>query len=473
MDPVSRRTFLEGSLAALAASAVPASADTEAFVAAPYVQLGDAPVVGSHTSLAVLWLAADAEAQWAVEYRSANGDWRKATRPRYRLVAASGVQRHRVYRTTLSGLAPGETVEYRVAKGGAVVFETKALARKPTAAPSRFVIFGDCGDGSASQRRIAYHTYQQKPDYVVIPGDIVYGSGLISQYLTRYFPVYNSDHASPETGGPLSRSTIFVGNLGNHDTYGRDFYNTPDGLAYYLYFDQPLNGPSLVADEASATPIEAPEAEREAFLEGSGPAYARMANFSFDYANVHWTVLDANEYVSWDDRYLRDWLIADLKHAQDATWRFVAFHHPGFSSSKAHYSEQHMRRLSPIFERYGVDVVWAGHVHNYQRSKPLHFQPARNPKPTGPLDGKFTFDEAYDGEKVTKANGIIYIVTGGGGATLYNGEQENNPKTWQPFTSVFISKLHSLTVADIDDKRLTVRQIDETGAERDRWVLTK
>ena len=59
----------------------------------------------------------------------------------------------------------------------------------------------------------------------------------------------------------------------------------------------------------------------------------RMANFSFNYGNAHWTVLDANATVDWTNRELQEWVANDLAAAKDATWRFVSFHQPGFNSS--------------------------------------------------------------------------------------------------------------------------------------------
>ena len=134
-----------------------------------------------------------------------------------------------------------------------------------------------------------------------------------------------------------------------------------------------------------------------------------MANFSLDYGNAHWTVLDANATVDWTDRELQEWVASDLAAAKGATWRFVSFHQPGFNSSKTHFNEQYMRTLSPIFEEGKVDVVFNGHVHNYQRSYPLRFAPA--PRDSGAsvsdkdgkttktrhVDGKFTLDKSFDG----------------------------------------------------------------------------
>jgi hypothetical protein len=48
----------------------------------------------------------------------------------------------------------------------------------------------------------------------------------------------------------------------------------------------------------------------------------------------------------------------------------------------------------------------------------------------------------YDGIKNTQAKGIIYVVTGAGGQDLYNPEQENDPDSWQKFTSKFVSTKH-------------------------------
>ena len=123
-----------------------------------------------------------------------------------------------------------------------------------------------------------------------------------------------------------------------------------------------------------------------------------MANFSFDYGNSHWTVLDANTYMDWNNPALREWLTKDLAAAQSATWRFVAFHQPGFNSSVEHFPEQQMRPLSPIFEAGHVDIVFSGHVHNYQRSFPLTFPRRtrwRRPGAKGEVAGEWKLDKAF------------------------------------------------------------------------------
>ena len=105
-------------------------------------------------------------------------------------------------------------------------------------------------------------------------------------------------------------------------------------------------------------------------------------------------------------------------------------HNPAFSSSHQHYTEQAVRLWHPLFEACGVDVVFAGHVHNYQRTVPLTFAPAspgRDKK--GRVDGEFGLDRSFDGEKATGPKGVIHVVAGGGGASLYGPGLEKTAAT--------------------------------------------
>jgi hypothetical protein len=453
------------------------------FLVKPYLQLGHTQAPGK---LVLLWHAPDADAVWAVEYRAAAGrPWQAAKTPSASRVAVAGVEPHRVYHLALTGLQPGAAFSYRVSKGGVVVVESEARAPKAADQPHRFVVFGDGGAGTPEETSIAYRTFLSKPDFVMITGDIVYDKGLASEYRENYWPIYNADNASPSEGAPLLRSTLFVSAPGNHDIASRDLAKTPDGLAYFYYWYQPLNGPIGKEGGPLVAPILGPEPTKNAFLEAAGKSFPRMASFSFDYGNTHWTVLDANATVDWTDRELQQWVANDLVAAKGATWRFVSFHQPGFSSSKTHFDEQYMRILSPTFEAGKVDLVFSGHVHNYQRSYPLRFEPSagNNAAPVrgkdGKLvknrhvDGKFTLDKSFNGQSDTTPEGVIYIVSGAGGQHLYNPEQQDDPASWQVFTHKHISKIHSLTVADVDGSTLTVRQLTADGDEVDRFVVTK
>ncbi len=447
----------------------------QAFLVEPYLQLGDPPTHQPTRSLTLVWQTADRQADWSVDYKvGADERWRSTPEPAFDRVAMLGVPPHRVYHAKLDLRDADGSVPYRVKKGGETVFTALARSPKDASKPYRFVVFGDCGANSADQKAIACETFKSQPDFVMITGDIVYGQGLISEYLTNFWPIYNADHAAPEVGAPLMRTTLFAAAIGNHDVAGRNLLKTPDGLAYFLYWDQPRSP----AGSRAPTPLMGPADRIKAFVDSTAGRYPTMNNFSFEYGNSHWTVLDSNPYVDWTNQALRDWGIQDLAAAGKATWRFVAFHHPGFNSSRAHFDNQQTRLLADVFEAGKVDLVFAGHVHNYQRSHPLRFIPRRDPGGAVARKGElvlgtWSLDRDFDGQTHTKATAPIYLITGAGGNHLYNPEQQDDQASWQSFTARFISKTSSYTRVDVDGSGLVARQLDPQGNELDRFSLSK
>lgn len=462
--------FAQEAIAPVAASATSDSP----FVAKPYLQMGSPAAKDATKRLSLLWHAADTDAPWTVEVKRKNRWTSLSAAPAYQSVRVVTIEPHRVYTAELTDLQAGVATPYRVLLAGRSVFEGTAMPPKAAGQKSRIVVFGDCAVNSAGQKQIAYQTYRAKPDYVFITGDIVYDRGRVSEYREKYFPVYNADVASPETGAPLTRNTVFLASPGNHDIGSTDFEKYPDTMAYFMYWKQPLNGPIGDAANPSVKAFTGNPDAQKAFLSAAGSAYPRMANFSFDYGDVHWTVLDANPNVNWNDPALREWLRKDLVAASKAKWRFVGFHQPGFNSSEKHFGEQQMRVVADLFEVGKVDLVFNGHVHNYQRSFPMRFAALPGQPSNGkPVDGKWTLDKTFDGVKNTKASGVIYVVTGAGGAGLYNPEQQTKPETWQGFTDKFLSETHSFTVIDVNGKRVTVKQISKDGVVMDTFTLTK
>ncbi|HEV8146938.1 MAG TPA: metallophosphoesterase family protein [Bryobacteraceae bacterium] len=435
------------------------------FVVEPYLQLGDSSKQQSPESMVLMWHSAEETPNWTVEVKSGSSKWVKTGVPAARRIQVPTIETHYVWRAVLSGLKPGTKFEYRVSRAGEKVFESSGMARKGPDQPVKFVAWGDCAANTPGQRAIAAQALKLAPDFVFIAGDIVYSRGRIQEYRDKYFPIYNS----AET--PLIRSTLFIGAPGNHDLANRDLAVNPDTLAYFYYWTQPLNGPTHPAFER----ITGPEATQAALREGAGPNFPRMGSFSFDYGNAHWLVLDSNGYADWTEPALKKWIADDLANAKNAVWKFVGYHHPGFNSSKAHFDEQLMRKLSETFEQGGVDVVIAGHVHNYQRSWPLTFavDPTIPPPVPRRVPGKWTLDKAFDGKKNTRPKGVIYLVTGAGGAGLYNPDQGDDPESWMGFTNKFVSRVHSLTVAEIDGRTAKFRQISATGEEVDAFTITK
>jgi hypothetical protein len=198
-----------------------------------------------------------------------------------------------------------------------------------------------------------------------------------------------------------------------------------------------------------------------------------MINFSFDYGNSHWVVLDANDYMNWSDPTLRQWLRNDLQRAKGADWRFVSFHEPAYCSDRMFSAAHSMRVLDDIFDRGKVDIVFNGHAHNYERTFPL--RPAAgvaSGKSKAEL-GQIEMDRSFDGILNTHPRGTIHIISGGGGAPLFGLSQQDKPSSWLPVTARYIANVHSLTVCQIVGRRLTLKQISEEGRLLDKLTITK
>jgi hypothetical protein len=481
MERMLRRTIISSILSALAGLLAmgPAAAQSSPFLTKPYLQLGNVPKPAAKESLVLLWHAADTDQAWGVEYQAGGqGKWVAAETAVLRRVNVKGFEPHRVYQASLSNLKPGTVFGYRVTLNKKPVFEDKGTPRKAAGATSTFAVLGDIAQNSDGQKAVAFEISKAKPDYVFMVGDVVYGRGLVTEYYQKFFPIYNADQAARNVGGPVLRSTLTVANLGNHDSQPQvDFDKTPDGLAYYYYWSQPMNGP-LVDKSGNGIPELKGSPEQVADFMRVAPNFPRMGMYSFDYGDVHWTMLDSNPYVDWTDPKLRDWVRNDLRAAKKMPWRFVGLHHPPFNSSKAHFNDQWMRLLSDIFEEEGVQVVFSGHVHNYQRTHPIRFkanpeQAAKRPMIKGKIDGAFTLDKSFDGDKNTKPKGVIWLVTGAGGAGLYNPEQETDPSSWQEFTLKFVSTTHSFTHVTVNPKSVQIKQIAADGRELDKFTITQ
>jgi len=453
------------------------------FVVEPYLQLGSAPAADA---LTLLWHGADRDQAWSVQVRlGGRKGWELTVQPDWTRVAVASVEPHRVYRAVLRPLVPGALFSYRVLLDGKPVFQAQARARKGPGTAQRVAVMGDLATNQVTPRAVAWQLYRHRPDLVVVPGDIVYQDGRIPEYRRFFFPIYNAARAGAGTGAPLLRNTLFVGALGNHDVGERGpkhpFAATPDGMAYYLYWQQPMNGPALKPEGPHAPPlVPGPDWTWQPFLAAAGNRFPTMGTFSFDAGDVHWTVLDSNPYARWDDPQLRDWLARDLEAAKGAVWRFVVFHHPAFNLSEGNaYVDQWMGRIWPLLEQHRVDLVFTGHIHTYVRTQPMRFTPdpdslaALDPRSQrGDLKGQLAWDTAFDGRKHTTARGVIHIITGGGGAHLHLKGKSSliRPK---PYVARIVSEENSFSLLDIKGRSLRFRQIGARGRVLDWFTLSK
>jgi hypothetical protein len=161
-------------------------------------------------------------------------------------------------------------------------------------------------------------------------------------------------------------------------------------------------------------------------------------HYSFTYGGVLFVSLDSNRF----DRDQRSWLRATLR-SSTARCKVAYFHHPLWSSGRGYRSHsRHLRRkrFVPILERGGVDLVLNGHMQNYERSKPLR-----------------------SGRR-SRRRGIVYVVTGGGGASLNGFVTKRRPK-WSARRGVFYHRLR----IRVEKRTFRGKAIDAGGNTRDRF----
>lgn len=171
--------------------------------------------------------------------------------------------------------------------------------------------------------------------------------------------------------------------------------------------------------------------------------------YSFDWGPVHVVALDTFSEVTVSQAQL-DWLRADLA-AADAPWTLAVLHEPPYSSNAAHGSSPRAQAaFVAILEEAGVDLVLAAHDHAYERSWPLR-----------------------DGEPVVRSNesakgaGTVYVVSGGGGASLY-GEWEDPQPEW----SAAREALYHVVLLDVSATELKGRVVPtEDSAFADAFTL--
>jgi hypothetical protein len=172
--------------------------------------------------------------------------------------------------------------------------------------------------------------------------------------------------------------------------------------------------------------------------EKSGAPYFRYfavpAEYSFDYGNTHFVALDSNrpeaEYSA-----QQEWLRKDLMAHQDAKWRIVYFHHTVHTCvdkpGRRVESAERAKRLEPILAEGHVQLVINGHDHDYQRHV---------------------------------ANGITYLVTGGGGAPLYDVTLDT------PYVKM-AKKVHHHCEFNVNGDTMSVRAVEPNGAVIEQFTL--
>ena len=245
----------------------------------------------------------------------------------------------------------------------------------------RFGIIGDTGTASKQQQQVAdvMVRYQKAfPfEFVLMMGDNLYGSEKPEDYKKKFQDVYQ----------PLLDSKVkFYASLGNHDQPNQRFYEhfNMDGKEYYR------------------------------FTKGNVAFYALNSNY-----------MDKKQLKWFEDELAKD----------TSEWKICFFHHPPYSSGGKHGSDTQLREVvEPLFVKYGVNVVLAGHEHFYERIKPQQ--------------------------------GIYYFISGGGGKL-----REGDVKANSPLTEKFYDRDMSFMIAEIVKDEMYFQVISRTGETVDSGVL--
>lgn len=207
--------------------------------------------------------------------------------------------------------------------------------------PVRAWILGDPGTANSNARAVrdAYYNYvgQDHTDMMLFLGDNAYGIGTDEEYQFAVFENMYEDKL---------KNTVAWSTLGNHD--GASASSGSQTGPYYEIFTFPTQG------------------------EAGGIASGTEAYYSFDYANIHFIVLDSYDSDRSIGGAMYSWCQADLQNTA-AEWIVALWHHPAYSMG-SHNSDTEGRLVDmrehflPLLEMYGVDLVLSGHSHSYERS---------------------------------------------------------------------------------------------------------
>jgi len=255
-----------------------------------------------------------------------------------------------------------------------------ALPLKPDSV--RFAVIGDMGTGEKPQYEVAAQMIAEHLkfpfEFVIALGDDLYGGSNPSDYQNKFELPYKA---------LLDAGVKFYAVLGNHDNPNQRFYKpfNMNGQQYYTYKK----------------------------------------------SNVRFFALDSNymnpQQLSWLEKELQN---------SGSDWKICYVHHPLYSSAAFHGSSTELRGvLEPLFVKYGVQVVFAGHDHVYERVKPQ--------------------------------NGICYFTEGASGS-LRKG---NLRKT--ALTAVGYDQDRSFMLVEIAGDELYFQTISRTGVTVDSGVIQR
>jgi acid phosphatase type 7 len=348
------------------------------------------------TGIDIQWRADTAVNEGIVKFRTAGNAEEFAVRAsKYTMDDRVLVNDRIVNRFTarLRDLKPGTTYEYLVEP------QTEWSANQSFSTPAEddsftFIWFGDTHH-SPKFGELINSAEKRHPEtaFYSIAGDIV-SDGLFRNQWDDIFGF---------TANVINRKPL-MSVPGNHDNRS--------GLGALMYrelFSYPVNGPDGVEKEQT---------------------------YSFSYKNTLFLMIDATSSIDSQTNWIEEQLARS-----DVEWKFAMFHFPPYSSDGGY--PEIRRKWCPLFDKYHVDIVMSGHVHNYMRTKPIN-----------------------DGEPVSSPNdGTIYLIS--------IGIPDNDPYEKLPFTNAQVSGEMLYQKITIKGNKLDYKAMNIDGIVRDQMSITK
>jgi hypothetical protein len=300
----------------------------------------------------------------------------------------------------LKGLETGTTYLYSVGDGSDADWtELCEFTTAPAGTqPFSFIYMGDAQNGLDRWGTLVHNAFRSRPDaaFYIMAGDIVNRGAERNEW----------DSLFHNAAGIYDRRPV-VPAIGNHECQG----GKPE--LYLKQFALPRNGPDEIEPERA---------------------------YSFEYGNALFVILDSNLPPTNQTR----WLEAQLSRTK-ATWKFVTYHHPAYSSGGNRDNKELRAAWTPLFDKYHVDLALQGHDHAYLRTYPLKAsQRVASPK-----------------------EGTVYVISVSG-TKMYA-----QPK--RDYTEVGLTNVSTFQVLDIQisGNRLVYRAHDIDGKLRDELVIEK
>lgn len=361
----------------------------------------------------LMWSAVSGQ-KYTVEYKK-QGENSRQLQAQEISFTDSGYQ-YQQYKALIEGLEPGSIYEYRIRKDK----EIGAWHKLHTDDGGNItaVVFPDSQSTDYSGwGKLAASAVKNNPqaDLYINLGDLV-DNGQDGRQWQDWL----------QSVGGFSSELPLVPVIGNHETYTLD-WKLRYPATYIKLFSVPDNGS---------------EAYKGQF-------------YSFDYGDVHFTVLDTNfqEMQATQPELLADelrWLENDLAAAK-ARWKVVLMHKDimlyGFNNRPGtveHFTDAG-EALMPIFDKYQPDVVLSAHLHTYRRRQPLK-------------------------NFVPDSKGVVYILSGVAGsvryADLWKDSQLDAAHAPRPETENYLTLQSS-------DEELVIKAFLQDGTCFDEVKITK